>query len=90
MEHEDHCEGIKVDFGDQNSNFEEEMDKRLPTPKIKELSTTIYVDTDHGHDRVTERSIPSLILFVGTSPLQWEFKQQVAVQTATSGAEFIA
>jgi len=90
MEDENHSYQIEADFGNQYSDFEEEMNQRHPTPKMKEVSTTIYVDADHGHDKITGRSITGIISFVGRSPIQWESKHQGAVQTASFGAEFVA
>ena len=81
---------LEPDFGNQYADFLEEIDEKLPIPKMKELSTTILVDSDHGHDRKTGRSITGIISFVGQTPIYWSSKRQGAVQTATFGAEFTA
>ena len=78
------------DFGNQYSDFKEEVDDRLPAQKMKELDINIFVDSDHGHDRVTGRSITGMIAFVGRTPIFWLSKRQGAVQAATFGAEFTA
>ena len=57
-------EKLEPDFGNQYADFSEEIDEKLPVPKMKELSTTILVDSDHGHDRKTGRSITGMISFV--------------------------
>ena len=81
---------VEPDFGNQYSDFVEEIDNRLPEPKMKELPITIFVDSDHGHDRVTGKSITGVIVFVGRTPIYWGAKRQSSVQTSTFGAEFIA
>ena len=81
---------IEADFENQYSNFIEETDNRLTVAKMKELALNIMTDFNHGHDKVTGRSIAGMISFVGRTPVNWSTKRQGAVQTATFGAEFIA
>jgi len=81
---------IKEDFGYQCSYFQEEIDPRFPTPLSRELEITIFVDADHGHDKVTGRSITGLLGFVGSALVIWSSKRQSSVQTSTFGAEFTA
>ena len=81
---------IIPDFGNQYSDFVEEDDPRLPIPKMKELSLNIFVDSNHGHDQVTGRSISGILSFVGRTPVYWAARRQSSVQTPTFGAEFIA
>ena len=83
-------EKIVPDFGNQYSDFIEDEDTRLPPPLMKELSTNIFIDSNHGHDQVTGRSITGMISFVGRTPVTNASKRQSAVQTSTFGAEFIA
>ena len=81
---------IVPDFGNQYQDFVKDKDERLPEPRMKEISTNIFVDANHGHDRVTGRSITGLIGFVGRTPVYWASKRQSMVQTPTFGAEFVA
>ena len=83
-------ETVIPDFGNQYQDFVEDQDERLPEPKMKELSTNIFVDANHGHDRMTGRSITGLISFVGRTPVYWMSKRQSMVQTPTFGAEFVS
>jgi hypothetical protein len=83
-------EKIEPDFGNQYTDFKEDEDDRLPTPKMSELPITIFVDSNHGHDKKTGKSITGLIVFVGRTPIYWASKRQGAVQTSTFGAEFVA
>ena len=80
---------IIPDFGNQYPEFQEEIDDKLPIALMKELQTTIFVDADHGHDKVTGRSITGIIVLVGRTPICYAAKRQGAVQTATFGAEFV-
>ena len=49
---------------------------------------TIFVDLNHGHDKVTGKSITDLIGLLGSTPINWYAKWQSAVMTLTFGAEF--
>ena len=57
---------------------------------MKELRTTIFVDSNHGHDKVTSKSITGLIRLVGSTPTTWFAKRQSSCQTSTFSAEFIS
>ena len=46
----------------------EELDANLPMPLVGDISITVFVDSDHGHDKVTRRSITGLIAFHGQTP----------------------
>ena len=82
-------EKVIPDFGNQYSDFKEEKDERLPVPLMKELALNIFVDANHGHDKVTGRSISGILSFVGRTPVFWASKRQSSVQTPTFGSEFI-
>ena len=83
-------EQIEPDFGHQYSDFQEEIDNKLPVPKMKELTATIFIYSDHTHDKVTRRSVMYMICFVGRTPTSYMAKRQSAIQTPTFGAEFVA
>ena len=57
---------------------------------MKELTVTIFIDSDHDHDKVTGRSVTGMICFVGRTPISYMAKRQSSVQTPTFGAEFVA
>ena len=67
-----------------------ELDANLPTPPVEEISITVFVDRNHGHDNVTRRSITGLIAFLGRTPAFYLLKRQGAIKTLTYGAEFCA
>ena len=81
---------LKQDFGNQYRYFTEDVDPRFPKPLLPELDINIFCDSDHGHDKVTGRSITGIISFVGSTPVDWQSKRQSSVQTSTFGAEFVA
>jgi len=83
-------QNIIPDFGNQYLDFKEEIDPKCPPPKMPELATTVFADSDHGHDQLTGKSITGLISFVGRTPITWSSKRQASVQTSTFGAEFVA
>ena len=83
-------EELIPDFGNQYDDFTEDVDDKLPDPLMKELPITIFVDSNHGHDKITGKSITGLVVFVGRTPIFYQSKRQASVQTATFGAEFIA
>ena len=68
----------------------EEIDAKLPTPKISEISITAFVDSDHAHDKVTRRSVTGMMIFLGRTPIFFSSKRQGAIETSTYGAEFCA
>ena len=68
----------------------EELDANIPTPLVGDISITVFFNSDHGHDKVTRRSITGLIAFLGRTPALYLSKQQGAIETSTYGAEFCA
>ena len=44
--------GFSKDFGIQYSYFKEDLDPRFPEPLMDEFEITIFVDADHGHDKL--------------------------------------
>ena len=83
-------EKLKADFLHEYDDAIEEIDSKFPTPYGRELQITFLVDSDHGHDHKTRRSITGLIGFVGSTPVIWFSKRQGSVATSTYSAEFMA
>ena len=44
---------LKQDFGSQYHYFSEDIDPRFPETLFGELDINIFVDSDHGHDKIT-------------------------------------
>ena len=59
---------LKMDYGHHYSYFQEDVDERLPEPLSDELYMNVFVDADHGHDKVTGGSITGIISVVGSNP----------------------
>ena len=81
---------VNVDFGNQYSYFHEQIDTQFPLPLFDSFDLNIFVDADHGHDKVTGRSVTGILAVVGSTPVVWLSKRQACVQTSTFGAEFTA
>ena len=77
-------------FREEYPDAYEELDSKLPKPRIDEMAITCFVDADHAHDKVTRRSLTGIIIFVGRTPVFYSSKRQGAVETSTYGAEFCA
>jgi hypothetical protein len=65
----------------------EEIDPRIPKPLGKSLSTGIYFDSNHAHDKWNRRSVTGLLAYVGGTPVTWMSKRQGAIATSTYTAE---
>jgi hypothetical protein len=86
----------EADFDQHYPDIEEEL-KELYYPRdfpkplgMVPMTTGIYFDADHAHDRVTGRSITGMVVYVGRTPTTWSSRRQGSVENSTYGAEFIA
>ena len=59
---------------------------------MKELEISIFVDPNHGHDKITGKSVTRniMFMFVERTPIHWESKRQSSVQSLTFEAELIS
>ena len=66
-------EALSVDFtkelGDLYPDATEDIDASLPELLIEEIEIRVFIDSDHGHVKVTRRSITGLIIFLGRTPI---------------------
>ena len=83
-------ERVKIDFGNQCTEYEEEIDAECPMPFMDEIESSIMVDSGHGYDLVTRKSVTGLLGFIRFTLVGWLSKRQSSAQTATFGLEFIA
>ena len=87
---DDPVAGKLVEWQDQYDT-EEEMDVKYPESNgSKELSTTVYFDSNHGHDETTRRSVSGILVYVGNCPVHSMSKRQGAIATSTFTAELCA
>ena len=77
-------------FEDTYPDAAEEIDTKVPVPMIDELEITVFVDSDHAHDKTTRRSITGILILLGRTPVFFSSKRQGAIATSTYGAEFCA
>ena len=47
----------------------EELGSKFPKLMVNKLKITVFVDTDHTHDKVSRRSITGIVIFVGGTPV---------------------
>ena len=52
-------------------NATEELPPDMVTPMGKPAWITCYVDADHAHDKITCRSVTSILLFINGTPIKW-------------------
>ena len=76
LSHIENAVKLKLDFGHQHCEFEEELDSRFPAPLMDEIGTTMFVDSNLGHDKATGESITGLIGLLGNTPINWYAKRQ--------------
>ena len=68
----------------------EDKPTNAPSPKVKMVHITCFVDADHGGDQVTRRSRTGILIYVNKSPIIWYSKRQNTVKTSTYGSEMVA
>eukprot|EP00957_Ditylum_brightwellii_P142468 10853891-Ditylum_brightwellii.AAC.1 len=60
---------VKQDFGNQYIYFNEVLDPQFLEPLFEEIAIHLICNADHGHDKVTGRSITGLFGVVGSTPV---------------------
>ena len=66
----------------------ENIDEVIPEPQGRPLSTTVYFESDHAHDQVTQRYVSSVIFVVGLNPISWSRNRQGYIETPSYSTEF--
>ena len=64
--------------------------EEMPHNRGLAVSTTAYVDSSHGANKVTRRSHSGHVLFVNSAPVKWLSRRQQTVETSAFSSEFIA
>ena len=62
---------MKYDFGNQYTYFSEEIFDKFPELILNELNINVFVDANHGHDKVTGRLTTGLFVVVGSTTTTW-------------------
>ncbi len=78
------------DFLEDYPHATEELDPGFPKPFGPVMESTIFVDSDHAHDKKTRRSLTGLLAYVGSTPVLWLSKRQGSIASSTYSAEFSA
>ena len=55
---------MKYHFGNQYAYFSEDIDEKFPETLLDELDIHVFVDANHGNEKVTDRSITSFFSVV--------------------------
>ena len=84
------CAPIEVDFRNQCVDTKEEIDNIFPILLMSQMESNAIIDSYHGCNLMTGKSVTSLLGFIGLTPIGWFAKRQASVQTATFKAEIIA
>ena len=59
------------------------------TQDLKDLDLWLYCNTSWADNPVTRKTTTGHIIYVGTSPVKWQSKQQDLVTLSTTEAEFV-
>ena len=81
---------VEFDWTDFYADAKEPISPNAPEPRGKPLEIHLFVDSDHGGDRMTRRSQTGILIFCNRAPITWISKRQNSVQNSTFGAEFCA
>jgi len=68
----------------------EERSEREPEPLGDAIPLVGLVDASHANDKIDYRSVTGLLLFLGSTPIQWRSKRQNTTAGSTFEAEYIA
>ena len=71
-------------------NVQEILPDDMPEPLGKAVITISTLDANLKHYLATGKSWTGCIHFVNKTPVDWYFKKQATVETATYGSEFVA
>ena len=78
------------DWEDFYKDAAEPISPNMPKPRGKPLDMHVFVDSDHGGDKMTRRSQTGVLIFCNRAPIAWFSKRQNSVQNSTFGSEFCA
>ena len=85
-----HYSKLVENFKEEYPEATEEIYEYLPPPLFDDLENTVFVHSNHAHDRAPRRSITGFIMLVGRTPVFYYIKRTGALETSTYYAEFMA
>ena len=71
-------------------NVREILPDDMPDPLGEAVTTTTTMDANLSHCLATGKSLTRCLHFVNKTSVDWYFKKQATVETATYGSEFVA
>ena len=80
----------KYDWQEFYREAKEDIPHNMPEPLGKSVDTSVFVDSDHGGNKVNRKSRTGILIFVNKAPIYWYSKQAPSVESSTFGAEFYA
>ena len=78
------------DWEDFYKDAKEHIPPNMPKARGLPVKITVFVDADHGGNKVHCRSQTGVLIFINKAPIHWFSKRQPSVETSTFGAEFYA
>jgi hypothetical protein len=84
-----HVEPSRQNWEYVYGNLSEEPPFDMPVPLGNSVRIFTFEDANLLHDHVTGRSAMGILHFVNQTPVEWFSKQQITVETATYGSEFV-
>ena len=69
---------------------QELLPEDAPPSLGKQVTLTHYVDAILFHDALSGRSVTGILHMMNATPIEWYFKKQGTMETATYGSEFVA
>jgi hypothetical protein len=78
------------EFKELYPGAKEQIDLKHPIALMKEPSTSVYFDASFANDTTTGRSHTGVLVYVGSTPVNWVCKRQSTVETSTYSSEYVA
>jgi len=83
---EEEYDGASTIYGDVS----EILPKDAPVPLGNFVMLSHYVDANLYHDMLTGRSVTGILHYLNKMPINWYFKKQATIETATYGSELVS
>ena len=80
----------KCDCPEFYEDAKEAIPMNAPEPQGKKVDICMFVDSDHGGDKIFCKLKSGLLIYVSTTLVQWFSKKQSTVETSAFGTEFVA
>ena len=86
----DHNVIRKCNWSEFYEDVKEAIPMNAPEPQGKEVHISMFVDSDHAGDKVSQKLKSDFLIYVNTKLVQWFSKKQSTLETSVFGAEFVA